>query len=672
MRRRLRLLPALASAVVGRVRAAPGSYGGEALLNLARLGYPGRTFAVNPRRAAVHGVRAYPALEDLPEAPDAVVVAIPAGDAPGVVARARAMGCGGAVVFAAGFAEAREAELQARAGGRRGRAAGVRARTATGSSRCPTASRCGATRSSRARPGPVALISQSGQRRGQRARLAARAAAAHRRLVRQPGGARRRRLPRGAVERDGVRSVALYLEDDGDGARWCAALERCARGRHRRRGAEGGPLARGRGRGRRPHGRARRRPARLPRAVRGVRRRLGRGPARPAGAGEGAGGAAPRAAARARAAPRRGGHDVLRRRLRGRGRPRGRARRRAPALAPATIARLEAVLPAAATAANPLDYTSLLWDEPDEAAGADRGARATTRASGGCWCSTTRRSPARTGRRSSTRCGRGATADVTVASTLPELVVRRARSPGCAAGCRAMRARRDAAARSPTRSGRRPDARGGRGQGSSCATAGIDVVPDGARRPTTPSPTWRELGGPVAIKRHRRDAQGARRAASCSTSTTRPSVREAEQRLGPPTLVERMAPRGIEVLVAIRRDGLVPVLVVGAGGVHTELLDDVAVDPAARRRTARSTEALATLRTPIPPDPIARLAVALQTASARPDRAQPRDRPRDTTPWRSTRWPTRRSTDERDRGEAGGGRSARADQRAGRARPGTR
>ncbi len=34
-----------------------------------------------------------------------------------------------------------------------------------------------------------------------------------------------------------------------------------------------------------------------------------------------------------------------------------------PALAPATIARLEAVLPAAATAGNPLDYTSLLWDD---------------------------------------------------------------------------------------------------------------------------------------------------------------------------------------------------------------------------------------------------------------------------------------------------------------------
>ena len=37
-----------------------------------------------------------------------------------------------------------------------------------------------------------------------------------------------------------------------------------------------------------------------------------------------------------------------------------------PALAPRTLARLEAVLPAAATAGNPLDYTALLWDEPEK------------------------------------------------------------------------------------------------------------------------------------------------------------------------------------------------------------------------------------------------------------------------------------------------------------------
>ena len=61
------------------------------------------------------------------------------------------------------------------------------------------------------------------------------------------------------------------------------------------------------------------------------------------------------------------------------------------------------------------------------------------------------------------------------------------------------------------------------------------------------------------------------------------------------------------MLVAIRRDGLVPVLVVGAGGVHTEQLDDVAVIPLPAD-APRIAEALETLRTPIPPEPIARLA----------------------------------------------------------------
>jgi succinyl-CoA synthetase beta subunit len=44
-------------------------------------------------------------------------------------------------------------------------------------------------------------------------------------------------------------------------------------------------------------------------------------------------------------------------------------------------------------------------------------------------------------------------------------------------------------------------------------------------------------------------------------------------------LVEEMAPGGAELLVAAHRDGIVPALVVGLGGVWTELLDDVAIIP---------------------------------------------------------------------------------------------
>jgi hypothetical protein len=44
-------------------------------------------------------------------------------------------------------------------------------------------------------------------------------------------------------------------------------------------------------------------------------------------------------------------------------------------------------------------------------------------------------------------------------------------------------------------------------------------------------------------------------------------------------LVERMVPAGVELLVAARADGVVPVLVLGMGGRWAEVLDDVAVVP---------------------------------------------------------------------------------------------
>ena len=57
-------------------------------------------------------------------------------------------------------------------------------------------------------------------------------------------------------------------------------------------------------------------------------------------------------------------------------------------------------------------------------------------------------------------------------------------------------------------------------------------------------------------------------------------------------LVERMAAPGAELLVSVRRDAVVPALIVGLGGVHAEVLDDVAVVPlpadAPRDRAPRS------------------------------------------------------------------------------------
>ncbi|MBA3407704.1 MAG: acetate--CoA ligase family protein [Solirubrobacterales bacterium] len=59
---------------------------------------------------------------------------------------------------------------------------------------------------------------------------------------------------------------------------------------------------------------------------------------------------------------------------------------------------------------------------------------------------------------------------------------------------------------------------------------------------------------------------------------------------GDEVLVEAMAAPGVELLVAARRDAVVPALVIGLGGVWTELLDDIAIVPlpasAARVETA--------------------------------------------------------------------------------------
>jgi acetyl-CoA synthetase len=51
-------------------------------------------------------------------------------------------------------------------------------------------------------------------------------------------------------------------------------------------------------------------------------------------------------------------------------------------------------------------------------------------------------------------------------------------------------------------------------------------------------------------------------------------------------LVERMAEPGIEILVAARRDGVVPTVVVGLGGIWVEVLNDVAVVPLPARASS--------------------------------------------------------------------------------------
>src|SRR3954471_16510798 len=96
------------------------TYAHETLRNLELLGYDGDVWGVHPTHRSVLGREVFPSLSALPAPADAVVVAVPAAGVPDVVEEAGAAGCGGAVVFGAGFADAGDAALQERLGGARG------------------------------------------------------------------------------------------------------------------------------------------------------------------------------------------------------------------------------------------------------------------------------------------------------------------------------------------------------------------------------------------------------------------------------------------------------------------------------------------------------------------------------------------------------------------------
>ncbi|WP_338550428.1 acetate--CoA ligase family protein [Roseovarius phycicola] len=74
-----------------------------------RAGFQGQMWVVNPKRDTLAGIACVPQLEDLPEAPDAVFLAIPAAAVSDAVRRLAQMGAGGIVCYSAGFGEAHAA-----------------------------------------------------------------------------------------------------------------------------------------------------------------------------------------------------------------------------------------------------------------------------------------------------------------------------------------------------------------------------------------------------------------------------------------------------------------------------------------------------------------------------------------------------------------------------------
>ena len=79
-----------------------------------KMGFDGPVWPVHPTRAEVGGLKAYPSLADLPEAPDATFIGVNRFATVDVVAELAAMGGGGAICFASGWEESGEAGLQER------------------------------------------------------------------------------------------------------------------------------------------------------------------------------------------------------------------------------------------------------------------------------------------------------------------------------------------------------------------------------------------------------------------------------------------------------------------------------------------------------------------------------------------------------------------------------
>ena len=89
--------------------------GSECAIALERtqaLGFEGRIWAVNPRRPQLGGVPTIPSITDIDGSPDAAFIALPRALTPEAVAALRAIGCGGAVIYAAGFAETGDLDRQ--------------------------------------------------------------------------------------------------------------------------------------------------------------------------------------------------------------------------------------------------------------------------------------------------------------------------------------------------------------------------------------------------------------------------------------------------------------------------------------------------------------------------------------------------------------------------------
>ncbi len=609
-----RLLTPRSIAVVGATDR-EGSYGDTLLRNLDRLGYDGEVWGVNPKRDRIRDVACVPALSDLPRPVDAVAVAVPAPAVPDAITDAVAIGCGGAVIVSAGLGEVESGrELEARLVAT-ARAASFPVCGPNGNGIVNFPARAGLWGDSvRSLPtGGVAMVSQSGN-------VAVNALGSRRGIGFHTVISTGNQAVCDASDwlgalcaADGVRSIAMFLEEDGQGDRLATALAGCAE-----RGI--GVVVLKVGASEAGAGAAAAHTGSLAgdqRVFRALIEESGACLARdPHELLELA-----RVLAEPRARPDRSGGLAF---LTCSGGDSGIAADEAdrvglalPPLAAATRERLDELLTEAATIGNPLDYTSQIWAERERLAAIvatvgddpaidqmvifhdtpeDLGAES---------------EPGWRATREGLADGAERSAAVPLfASTLPDLIgdaiIRELADRGVASVGGLHTAVRCAAElrrppgdpqrlREIAATSARAATAGGDGSWLSeteakalLAGAGIPVPPHRtAADPESAAAAAGEVGYPVALKlsspaiQHKSDAGalvlGLESADSVADAAAR--LLELPMASGAELLVERMAEPGVELLVAARADAVVPALVVGIGGIWTEVLDDVAIVP---------------------------------------------------------------------------------------------
>lgn len=606
-----RLFAPASIAVVG-ANEREGSYSSQVLINLRAIGYTGDVWGINPGRTSALGYPCVGSLGDLPAAADAVVVAIPAAGVPAVIDQAGVRGCGGAVVISAGFAEVESGrglqdELVAAAarhglpvcGPNCNGIVGMRGRYALwGDALAP-----------RDEPGRVVLISQSGN-------VAVNALATRRGLRFHTVIASGNQAVLSAADylafmagADDVGAVALYLEDDGDPA-LCDALAACADAGVRVAVLKVGTSAAGA------------RAAAAHSAALTGDQRVFRSLIEEAGAAWAGDVHELLELAKSFAVRRRGsGRGLAIMTCSGGDSAQGadEATRRGislPALAAETSERLRGLLPPAATVGNPIDYTAMIWGEVetlaellevvgsdpaidqvlifyDQPPDLDGAVEASWRAVREGISAGAGRSPVPT----------------IVASTLPELLDDAGAWRFIEAGIPAVAGLRTglvcaaALMSEPGDAERlRAIARAARDVTGSVdgdwlsehdaklllRDAGVPVVE--GRLVTDEGDAvdaLNELGGATVLKLSTVSVQHkSELGAVVLDLTTDDAVRDAYCTLAALSeahrghvLAERMEDPGVELLVAARRDGIVPALTLGLGGIWTELLNDVAVVP---------------------------------------------------------------------------------------------